>query len=145
MTHSLKDFARDLTQITVAFELARHEALDHACRIVKEEAKGVIGTYEFGWPQLAESTQQDRVRHGFAANEPLLRTGELRDSISHYVEGDTGYVGSPSKIALAQELGTAKIPPRSFLGGAARAKEAEIHAMGAHAAKQALRGALFKP
>lgn len=142
MTHSLKDLARDLTQITVAFELARHEALDHACRIVKEEAKGVIGTYEYGWPQLAPSTQEQRARLGFAANEPLLRTGDLRDSISHYVEGDTGYVGSPSKIALAQELGTSKIPPRSFLGGAARAKEAEIHALGATALQKAVAGAL---
>lgn len=149
---SLMDFAKDLSRIKVSFEFARHEAIEKACQIVEDEAKDVIGTYRYGWPQLATATQRDRVRLGFPANEPLLRTGDMRDSISHYVETgltgahgvteDAGYVGSPSKIALAQELGTARIPPRSFLGGAARAKEAEIRTIGATALHTALIGVL---
>lgn len=143
MSHSLADFARDLARLTVAFELARHEALEEACEIVEQEAKRVIGTYDYGWPQLAPATQADRVRQGFTPNDPLLRTGEMRDSITHHVAEGAGYVGSPSKIALYQELGTAKIPPRSFLGGAAQAKEAEIHALGATALKKAVSGSLI--
>ena len=86
------------------------------------EAKKVIGTYLYGWPQLAPSTQADRVHHGYAANEPLLRTGEMRDSIEHKTTiepyGSAGVLGSYSLIALWQEMGTSRIPPRPFLGGA---------------------------
>ena len=42
---------------------------------------------------LAESTQAERVVQGYPANEPLLRTGELRDSIEHkLVSGDEAQV-----------------------------------------------------
>jgi hypothetical protein len=56
----------------------------------------------------------------------------MRDSISwdapHHDGGVTyGDVGSDSKIAVYEELGTAHIPPRSFLGQAALGKEHEIH------------------
>lgn len=85
-------------------------------------AKEVIGTYAFGWPQLSPSTQADRVSLGYPANEPLLREGDLRASIESKaelaIEGAEGVVGSHSLIALWQELGTSRIPPRSFLGGA---------------------------
>lgn len=144
MAHSLSEFANHLVKGVVAVEVWKHHALEQACKIVEKEAKHVIGTYEYGWPQLAEATQEERVRLGYSANEPLLRetaygqpikwTGKkgkggsgLRDSISHYVEGDAGYVGSDSKIAVYQELGTVTIPPRSFLAGAAMHKEHEIH------------------
>lgn len=84
-------------------------------------AKQAIGTYEFGWPQLAASTQADREAKGYPANEPLLREGELRASIESQTEltpyGAEGVVGSASMIAVYQEMGTSRgIPPRSFLG-----------------------------
>lgn len=95
---------------------ARLLALEAIGAIVEAEAKKAIGTYDFDWPQLAESTQHDRERKGFAPNEPLLRTGELRNSISHQVVSDHEVeIGSDSKVALWQELGTATIPPRPFL------------------------------
>ena len=58
----------------------------------------------------------------------------MRDSIEFTAplhEGDAvvGYVGSTSKTALYQELGTAHSPPRSFLGQAAMGREHEIHEM----------------
>jgi hypothetical protein len=50
---------------------------------------------------------------------PLLREGDLQDSISAEAEGLVGMVGSTSKIALYQEMGTPgaeyPIPPRPFL------------------------------
>jgi hypothetical protein len=88
-------------------------------QMIRDEAKRVIGTYELDWPQLAPSTQEERVKEGFPANEPLLRTGELRDSIEYTVISDhEAEVGSNLDIAVYQELGTAHIPPRSFLAAA---------------------------
>jgi hypothetical protein len=103
--------------------------LEKACVMVEKEAKDVIGTYQYDWPQLAESTQEQRAHLGYAANEPLLREGDMRASIEHIVvpHEHCGYVGSNSKIAVYQELGTHKIPPHSFLAAAAMHKEHEIH------------------
>ena len=129
MAHSLGEFAASLAGFEAGYLLWEREALEGAGKIVEEEAKRVIGTYDYGWPQLAHSTQEQRASLGFSANEPLQRTGDLRDSIEHYVDEHehTCYVGSNSEIAVYQELGTSRIPPRSFLGGAARAKEHEVH------------------
>lgn len=88
-------------------------AMERACVILEESAKGAIGTYEFGWPPLSESAI---AKHG---DTPLLDTGALKESITHEVEsGKLGYVGTNSDYAKYQEFGTSKIPPRPFLGGA---------------------------
>ena len=105
-------------------------ALEKAAQIIEDEAKRVIGTYEYNWPQLAESTLLRK-----AGDTPLLETGEMRDSIEHYVDAQRliAEVGSNNPKALWQELGTntkdgmPHIPPRSFLMGAAMRKEQEIH------------------
>ncbi len=90
--------------------------------LVEAQAREVIGTYNYGWPELAASTQADRVAQGYPADEPLLRTGELAASISHKVEDVgpvvQGLVYSDDIVALWQEMGTSRgIPPRSFLMG----------------------------
>jgi len=97
----------------------------------EKRAKEAIGTYEFGWPQLAGSTQADRVAKGYAANEPLRRTGELQESIAHEVEltatGADGVLGSGEKTALWAELGTSRgEPPRPFLSEALMRSGPEI-------------------
>lgn len=124
---SLAGFAAEAAAITLAIHEGEHELLDHAGHIIETEAKRVIGTYEYGWPQLAESTQEDRERKGYAPNEPLLREGNMRDSIGHTVvdREHTVYIGSNEDIAVYQELGTSRIPPRPFLQGAAMHKGAE--------------------
>jgi phage gpG-like protein len=95
---------------------AKHLALDAIGQMIETEAKRVIGTYTFNWPQLQAATQREREREGFEPNAPLLRTGELRDSISHQVVSDDEVeIGSDSKVALFQEFGTSTIPPRPFL------------------------------
>src|SRR6185437_3640821 len=112
---SLMEFAELLGTMALEVEHQNHVALEKAAKLVEKEAKNVLGSYEYGWPQLAPSTQKERERQGFAPNEPLLRTGEMRDSIQHSADHHEARVGSNSDIAVYQELGTSKIPPRSFL------------------------------
>ena len=99
-------------------------ALERVAAKVERTAKSEFGVYqppvgEFpGWPELADSTQEEREHLGFTPNDPLLRTGELRDSIEHEVDELEAVVGSTSEIMPYQELGTSKIPPRPVLGPA---------------------------
>lgn len=113
---SAGDAAAYLRGRSVSQGAAAQAGLAAAVKMVEHDAKAVIGTYERGWPPLKEATQAQRVRLGFTPNDPLLRAGELRDSISSEVEPGHGVVGSDSMIAVYQELGTSRgIPPRSFL------------------------------
>jgi len=92
---------------------------------IRDRAKEKIGEYQpsshgfDAWDPLAQSTMDQRVSKGFPANNPLLRSGELRDSITMRSEGNGAIIGSPLDIALYQENGTEHIPPRPFLGPAA--------------------------
>lgn len=93
---------------------------------IEKDAKEIIGHYQRSdtgpfpeWEELAPSTKADRVSQGFTPNDPLLRTGELRNSIRHEVRGHSVAVGSDLDIAIYQEMGTATIPPRPFLRVAA--------------------------
>jgi hypothetical protein len=110
---------------------AKEAALETAAKMVRDEAKRVIGTYLFDWEQLAASTQSERVAQGFPANEPLLRTGEMRDSIEYKIitPGEEAEVGSNSDKAVWQELGTVTIPPRPFLSSSAAYLERPIKKM----------------
>lgn len=91
---------------------------------IEETAKEEIGVYQpaYGpfeaWAPLAESTKADRVRQGYIEDEPLLRSGELRDSIESEVVGLAAIVGTKSEIGFWQEVGTENIPPRPFIGPA---------------------------
>lgn len=129
---SLSGFAAHLAEVLIEAEHAAHEGLEEAARVVEAEAKAEVGVYQdqagpfAAWAELADSTKNDRVRSGFSENDPLLRSGELRDSIEHTVIGKTAYIGSDSPIAEYQELGTSRIPPRSFLGGALFRKGDEV-------------------
>lgn len=117
----------------VRLDHAEHQAMEQAALVVEKRAKAILGEYQAqggpfaAWAELADSTKADRVRHGFPENEPLLRTGHMRDSIDHKVIGNRdAVVGSDDPIAEYQELGTSRIPPRSFLGAAAVQKGPEV-------------------
>lgn len=109
------------------FHAESEEAMERAAQIVEDRAKEDIGRYQAGidpfadWVPLAPGTVQDKARLGYSPpDNPLLRTGDLRDSIEHTVESEErAVVGSDSDVAVWQELGTRTIPPRSFLGAAA--------------------------
>lgn len=125
---TIQQFIRTLDQVArIEVPDAQAASLEEAGSVIDTYAKAQIGHYDLtppagfpSWPQLADSTKKDRVREGFPENEPLLRTGELRDSIHHEVlDFDLAVVGSDSDIMVYQELGTETIPPRPVMGPAA--------------------------
>mgnify|MGYP001615459134 CR=1 FL=1 len=130
---NIPQFVAFLAGVSASMPMARRKALDTACVIVKTEAKRVLGTYDYGWTELADATKADRIRKGFPENEPGLRSGGMRDSVEHKVRDvgilqTEGNVGSNNDKAVWFELGTKKQPPRSFLAAAAMAKANEIEA-----------------
>lgn len=133
-------FARHLGALAVEGEAVTHELTAKSAEMIARDAKAKLGEYQDrsgpfnAWDELAESTKDDRVNQGFPENEPLLRTGDLRDSIDTQVRGNEAVVGSDSLIALWQETGTERnglphIPPRPFLGAAAFESKRKIAAL----------------
>ena len=133
--HSLAAFSEHLLKIAAVQELLVKNAVSHCAKIVEKEAKHEIGAYQsqigpfIAWPELTESTKDDRLRQGYPEDAPLLRSGEMRESIGTTisVDGLEAQIGSNDDKAVWQELGTVHIPPRSFLGGAMARKLPEIH------------------
>jgi phage gpG-like protein len=130
---SLGGFAARLLAAEADMHLTSEAIIEKACRMIEKEAKTAIGTYRFDWEPLKPET----VAHKAGGDTPLLETGELRDSIEHNVgrEGANvvGLVGTNNPLGKFHELGTAHIPPRSFLGEAAMRKEDKIHEMAGRA------------
>lgn len=137
---SLADLALHLTRDTVGGLVRTREGLEVATAILQKEIKGEFGHYQpaegpfAAWPELAESTKADRVAQGYTENDPLLRRGDLRDSIERESSDWEGIVGSTSEIMPFHEFGTSKMPPRPAFGPALYRKAEEIaHLIGSFA------------
>lgn len=126
MAHSLLQGAAFFTGVHARLEHSSKAAVSKSARLIRDEARRVLGTYDYGWPSLAESTIA-RKAHG---DTPGLETGAMRKSIRYSVSGSrmnwTATVGSNDPKALWFELGTIKQPPRSFLAGAAMHMQHEV-------------------
>ncbi|WP_024517074.1 hypothetical protein [Bradyrhizobium sp. Tv2a-2] len=107
-------------------EHENHVALERCGKLVTKEVYRVVGTYDYGWKPLAPSTQDQRESLGFEPDEPLLRTGSMRDSVWYKADHHECQIGTDNQIAVWQELGTSKIPPRPFLEGALKEKTPEV-------------------
>lgn len=118
----LEQFARELSSAAASIATGLETSFHVIVKEIEETAKEEIGIYQpaYGpfdaWAPLAESTKADRVRQGYSEDEPLLRSGELRDSIQSEVVGLAAIVGTKSEIGFWQEVGTEHIPPRPFIG-----------------------------
>ncbi len=151
----LSDFLRFLPGLAANVEAAQHRGREAAVEIVRQEVVATLGEYQAGgtgpfpaWAALQDATRTAASRHGFDVGAPELETGALRGSISAGVERDgraavgvademvgNGTPGNALRnigdVAVAQELGTAVLPQRSFLGvgafrSAQRAAEAFV-------------------
>lgn len=117
-----------------AIDRALAKAANDVAIEVQIKAQDKLGTYQQGWEELAESTQQDRASRGYSSDEPLLRGGTLRVSIDRDASpipgGHRATVGSNAPQARVQELGGqaghAYIPPRPYLAPAVVELEDEI-------------------
>lgn len=145
-------FAMHLLTLNAAIEHHAHKGLGKAAKIIERDAKRQIGHYqpEVGpfqdWAPLADSTEAEKARLGYPADAPLLRDGQLRDSIQHEVSGLEAVVGSKSDIAEYQEFGTRTIPPRPFIGPAAfKNKEAVQKILGASLVQGLIGGSPIHP
>ena len=95
-----------------------------------QSAAGVIPAWEplaagtlYGFRHWRGQWIDGKIDLGYAPpDNPLLRTGETRDSISGTPSGNTGIIGSPEKKMLWQEMGTPHadypIPARPVLARA---------------------------
>jgi len=101
---SLAEAATIFAEVAVEMDHMKHHCLDEGSKILQDQ----------------------RERQGYAPNDPLLVTGDLRDSIERDVQHNVAYVGSNNNKALWHEMGTSRIPPRPFFGGAVEAKHHEI-------------------
>lgn len=124
---NIQDFSNFLSNLAVKYEKYEIKAATFALEVLEFEAKDKIGHLQSGggefksWEPLAESTLADKERNGYIFNadgNPLYREGDLRESIrsSYHPNLRKGYLGSTSMIGLYQEMGTNRIPPRSFIG-----------------------------
>jgi hypothetical protein len=119
------EFAAQLARNAVASERELLFAADKIGLVQKKLAQDEIIGHELPmWPPLAESTVEDKEFYGYvdrvSETDPLLRTGEMRDSIDYSVRPLLGVgvevtLGSADKVAIYQELGTPTIPARPFL------------------------------
>jgi len=133
---SLSEFAMHLAEVAATEAVEIQHGLGRAAEIVEKAAKKRLGHYHRavgpfpGWVPLAPVTRADRVRKGYTPNDPLLRSGELRDHITHDVHGFEAMIGVKGEgadengtdigdIATYMELGTENVPPRPYLGPAA--------------------------
>jgi phage gpG-like protein len=139
-TFDILGFIAELPAIERDLHAAGPMIVEKACQIVQRKAKSAIGREHEMWVPLAPSTIADKQKHGYAVPKPLLRDGTLRDSINYTVNDNEGCVGSDDPVAVFQELGTSRIPPRSFLVSSAISSEDRIHRMAAAATMAALSG-----
>lgn len=122
---SFLGLAQELALRPAEIAVQLHRGLEAAAQRIENTAKGEFGTYQEaagpfpGWPELADATKDDRVRKGYSENEPLLRSGELRDSIERQVEGLEAVIGSKDDRMAFHEFGTSRMPARPVLGPAA--------------------------
>lgn len=126
MYKSFGALGRKLQSVAENLQGTYAEGMRATALSVQDDAKSRIGHYQAGWEMLAPSTIADKRSQGFLGplpggdgdQNPLLRTGEMRDSIGCWSTPSEFIVGSTSDILKYQEFGTKTIPPRPVLGPA---------------------------
>jgi hypothetical protein len=93
----VRQAAIDLQVVDGAASVASHILYEHVVGVFGDATK---------LEDLAPSTQEERARLGYTANDPLLRTGEkLRDTVERLHEHLIAGVGSPDPVQAYHEFG----------------------------------------
>lgn len=137
--NSLGALALHLVEAQAHMALSLHRGLERCAIAIENTAKSEFGKYQPAvgpfqeWAPLAESTIADKEDGGFSPpDNPLLRTGEMRDSIDHEVHHLEAVVGATDEKMVFHEFGTSKMPARPVFGPAAfRNKERIKRILGA--------------
>lgn len=130
---SLGAFAAHLIKVNATVVIALHTATEKIGQIVEARARAEFGTYQPAvgnfpaWDELAETTKDDRVRQGYTENDPLLRSGAMRDETGHSSTALEVLIGSKDPVMVFQEFGTSKMPARPVFGPALVNSENDIH------------------
>ena len=127
-TFTIGEFVAHVATMQADVKLAEEAAVVAGCKLVQRVAKRILGHPQPDWPPLQPETIERKAR----GDTPLLETGKMKQSIemaAPFREGNTvwGSVGSNSDIAVYQELGTSRIPPRPFISLAAAGQEKAVY------------------
>jgi phage gpG-like protein len=137
----LASLATSATGIGAALQVG----LEKVAVTIEKEPKAEIGKYQPAvgpfpaWEPLSFTTLEGwgpfpgKIELGYAPpDNPLKRTGEMRESISHEVEPLVAIIGSTDRTMVFHEFGTSKMPARPVFGPAAfRNKETIQRLVGA--------------
>src|SRR6185437_11028618 len=92
--NSLTAFADHLATTVISENIALRRGLEKAAILIEKSAKDEMGWLQpqvgpfVEWASLTEQTMYEKERLGYVFNDdynPLIRTGELKDSISHEI------------------------------------------------------------
>ncbi|KAG0167309.1 hypothetical protein DFQ30_006189 [Apophysomyces sp. BC1015] len=121
---SLEALAHHLMSETVSGLSQVKRGLELSAELIEETAKSEIGEYQEAvamfpaWAPLAALTEADKASKGYPPNSPLLRTGEMQDSIRYDAGEWEATVGATDPNMVFHEFGTQTIPPRPVIGPA---------------------------
>ncbi len=94
---NLAQLASHFRRAAKAFPAAIAAEVEDQGKAIEADAKSLFGTYQEGWRDLDDSTRSERVRLGYTSDDPLFRSGALRDAVTHKVEhvpgGSSVFVG----------------------------------------------------
>lgn len=145
---SLSEMALFLATRPAEIAIELHHGLDKLGVRLEKAMRAKFGEYQGAegpfpaWAELADATKADRIAQGYPDNEPLLRSGETRDSFQHEVDhgGLELIVGSTDEKMSWFEFGTSKMPARPVVGPAAFASRELIQKLVGAAAVAGLIG-----
>lgn len=127
---SLRAFGRFIDGLRVRERISDEAARSAVASTLVGKIQRRLGHESLLMPELAASTQAQRIRQGFAPRTTLLKTGRLRASYESAVLGrrETG-LGSALPEALSQEEGTSRIPARHPMARTASESDRELFAL----------------
>lgn len=131
---SLSEFVAYVDDLAAGVELPFAAAAERVSDVLHERAMKVFGD-NLKLAPLAESTQQERAALCYAADEPLVRDGQLlRDRVEREHTATSGAIGSSEVVRAYHELGynapkSVPVPARPVFKTALDESHADVEAL----------------